>query len=83
MIAIYWLQHGIPSSRSNSRAFYKYTFQITLGTSDSKLIIPCAQKYELCSFLHDFWDYEKSDFIKQYIAHGHTISNYACSSCKN
>lgn len=74
MIATYWLQHGKPSSRSNSRAFYTFTYKMTVGTSDSKLIIPCAPKYEICSYLLKFWDYDKSDFIRQHLAYGHTIS---------
>lgn len=74
MIATYWLQHGIPAARSNSKAFYKYTYQMTLGTSDSKLIIPCSPKYEICSYLLKFWDYDNSDFIQQYLAHGHSLS---------
>ena len=28
----------------------------------------------LSSFLLNFWDYEKSDFIKRYIAHGHSMT---------
>ena len=33
-----------------------------------------GKKHLLCNTLYDFWDYEKSEFIRRTQAHGHSIS---------
>ena len=42
-------------------------------TAPDKETMP-EQKIKLCSFLMSFWDYDSSEFIKRYVAHGHSIS---------
>ncbi len=74
VIATYWLQNGVPEAQSNSRAFYNSTYKMEFGPNGNPLTIPCAPKYKLCQFLLDFWDYDNSEFIRQYLAYGHTIS---------
>ena len=74
IIGTYWIQNGVPKVKSHSRAFYSNTSKLDFGPNGNPITIPCIPKYKLCQFLKEFWDFEKSDFIKQYLAHGHYIS---------
>ena len=37
-------------------------------------VLNIGEKHLLCDTLHDFWDYDTSEYIKRTLAHGHSIS---------
>ena len=82
MIATLWLKEGVPIAASHSHHFNNEECKKVQVNESQKLYQPLSQlkktyeqnRIKLCSYLYEFWDYEKSDFIKRHIAHGYTIS---------
>ena len=82
MIAALWLKDGAPLAASHSHHFKNDECKKVSVLENKNLYQPLSQlkkiyeqnRIKLCSFLYEFWDYEKSDFIKRRIAHGYTIS---------
>ena len=62
---------AIPSQFANTEKNFPVQSQKTQKTAISK---PQETGIPLISFLRNFWDYDNSEFIKRYLAHGHNMT---------
>ena len=62
---------AVPSQFANTEKNFPVQSQKTQKTAISK---PQETGIPLISFLRNFWDYDNSEFIKRYLAHGHNMT---------
>ena len=62
---------SVPSQFANTEKNFPVQSQKTQKTAISK---PQETGIPLISFLRNFWDYDNSEFIKRYLAHGHNMT---------
>ncbi len=62
---------AVPSQFANTEKNFPVQSQKTQKTAISK---PQEIGIPLISFLRNFWDYDNSEFIKRYLAHGHNMT---------
>ena len=62
---------AVPSQFANTEKNFPVQSQKTQKTAISK---PQETGIPLISFLRKFWDYDNSEFIKRYLAHGHNMT---------